>query len=140
MRNFDNNSFPSVVDETFFDKLKQGSTLLPEGRVQMIDDPDLKLLHFRYLGIEYILEKHHARASRVSQVNRGNNWSHHYFESKDSQIEKFNSALLKKPGNYQNPYTWWLIYIYMRMLEIAWSRWGPSITTIKTVRLSCTGI
>ncbi len=66
---------------------------LPEGYVKALKrDHDFKLLHFRYLGLDYVLEKHQKRAARLSQINLKNNWGYHYLFDGSKQKEIFDQV------------------------------------------------
>ncbi|MDH5608689.1 MAG: glycosyltransferase family 2 protein [Cyclobacteriaceae bacterium] len=70
---------------------------LPEGRVKIYKhDPLLKLLHFRYLGTNYLLQKHGARAKRMDQSVRTNNWGYHYLFDEKKQLDVFEAAYQRR--------------------------------------------
>jgi glycosyltransferase involved in cell wall biosynthesis len=52
---------------------------------------DLKLLHFRWLGLDYVLKLHAERRDRVSEANRKNGLSVHYFISDEEVQRQFES-------------------------------------------------
>ena len=47
----------------------------------------LYLFHFKYLGLEYLINKRFATAGRMSDINKKNNWGFEYLYDKQ-QIEK----------------------------------------------------
>ena len=66
---------------------------LPEGYVKALKrDHDFKLLHFRYLGFDYVLDKHKKRAARLSDINLKNNWGYHYLFDDERQRKIFDEV------------------------------------------------
>ena len=66
---------------------------LPEGYVKALKrDHDFKLLHFRYLGFDYVLDKHKKRAARLSDINLKNNWGYHYRFDDERQRKIFDEV------------------------------------------------
>ncbi|MFT5955974.1 MAG: hypothetical protein ACI8QD_002837, partial [Cyclobacteriaceae bacterium] len=64
---------PNEINEINFSP--GGHYSLPEGRVRaFFRQEELKLLHYRYLGLDYILNKHLVRNTRLSEINRRNGW------------------------------------------------------------------
>lgn len=63
---------------------------LPEGRVKALKNgPEVKLLHYRYLGLEYTLKKHIRISARRGVVSLRNNWGFHYSYPEEKQREIF---------------------------------------------------
>lgn len=50
----------------------------PTGEVVVYRDPALRLLHCRYLSVEWIVERHKLLGSRLNQINLRNGWGVHY--------------------------------------------------------------
>lgn len=46
----------------------------PKGPVKMSDTPEIKLLHYRYLGAEYFARRYIMRMARISEDNVKNGW------------------------------------------------------------------
>ncbi len=70
---------------------------LPEGWVKIkMNDPGFKLLHYRFLGIDYLLNKHASRAERLSEINIKNKWSYHFNLPREEQIKAFQKVLHNK--------------------------------------------
>ncbi|HHP7242332.1 MAG TPA: glycosyltransferase family 2 protein [Cyclobacteriaceae bacterium] len=75
---------PDAIKETNY--YPGAHAAIPEGKVKIYkNDPELKLLHYRYLGIDYILDKHKSRAERMSTINRQNNWGYQYLYGEEKQ-------------------------------------------------------
>ncbi len=82
---------PNAIKETNY--YPGAHAAIPEGKVKVYkDDPDLKLLHYRYLGLEYILDKHKNRAERMSKIGRRNNWGYQYLYGEEKQKKLFESV------------------------------------------------
>ncbi len=66
---------------------------VPRGRVRYFSPPDLKLLHYRYIGRDYYLSK--IKNARQSDVNRKNNWGAYLDYPEQHHIDLFNGILKK---------------------------------------------
>lgn len=64
------------------------------GKINELCDPNLKLLHYRCLGIDYLINKNKMRASRLTPdaLNRG---SWHYLKSEDELTNMFKEFLME---------------------------------------------
>ena len=83
---------PNRIDEMNF--TPGAHWACPEGDVRVYqEDPGLKLLHFRYLGLDYILRKNRSRLARVSKVNKEHNWSIHYAEEEEKVRQRFDEMV-----------------------------------------------
>ncbi len=70
---------------------------LPEGNVKILKHGhEFKLLHFRYLGLDHILQKHKERAVRLSEVNLKHKWGRHYLYDDEKQREIFDEAFERR--------------------------------------------
>jgi hypothetical protein len=67
----------------------------PEGIVSIGVDTELKLLHYKYLGKNYVLDRIKEYRRRLSQVNREQKLGIHYEETDAQIIEKVNNYLKK---------------------------------------------
>jgi hypothetical protein len=52
------------------------------------NSPELKLLHYKFLGIEYVENIYKARAERLSQFNKDNKFGEHYFNVPFEYMDK----------------------------------------------------
>lgn len=69
---------------------------LPEGQVRIyMGDPKVKLLHYRYLGLEHILRKNNSRHVRRGQVSRKYGWGYHYSYKAQKQEQILENMLAK---------------------------------------------
>jgi hypothetical protein len=66
------------------------------GRVKELCDPDLKLLHYRFLGLDYLFAKNRMRSKRliVEEVKKGS--SVHYLKSEEELTNAFQKALSER--------------------------------------------
>jgi len=63
------------------------------GRVKGLSDPNLKLLHYRFLGLDYSLAKNKMRAKRLIAESVAKGSSVHYLKSEEELIEAFQKAM-----------------------------------------------
>lgn len=65
-----------------------------------------KLFHYKYIGLDYLIHKHHQYAERLSQYNRSNNFGAEYLKGKEHVKQCFEiiktSKLLKQVIYAQN--------------------------------------
>ncbi|MBN2485665.1 MAG: glycosyltransferase family 2 protein [Bacteroidales bacterium] len=68
---------------------------IPEGEVKLYkNDNALKLLHFKYLGIDYVMNRHLIYRNRLSNINRQNQWGKEYEKDYEEEIKsKINKHL-----------------------------------------------
>lgn len=66
----------------------------PVGNFQLTKDSRLKLLHFQFLGCEYLLKRYAAYQKRLSELNRLKHWGDKYLSSDLDLIEGFYRTLL----------------------------------------------
>jgi hypothetical protein len=50
--------------------------------------PELKLLHYKFLGKEYVENIYKARAERLSEFNKSNKFGEHYFNIPFNYMDK----------------------------------------------------
>lgn len=62
-------------------------TANPRGRVVADPRSDLKLLHYRFLGLDYVLPRYFIRNLRRSAINRQQGWGSQYALSQAEIIE-----------------------------------------------------
>lgn len=65
----------------------------PTGNVVFDDDPELKLLHFKYLGIEYVSARYQQLARRRTAQDHRMGLNHHYLRSRDELAAWLGQAL-----------------------------------------------
>lgn len=67
----------------------------PVGNVVIMSDPELKLLHFTYLSLEWHLAKYRTRAARLSQSNIKRFWGNQYLKQETRLKSDFEKTLKK---------------------------------------------
>lgn len=67
----------------------------PTGRVVEDHAPDLKLLHFRFLGLEYVLPRFESRRRRQSSTDIQRGLSYH-FQKKPREIKRWFKSIEKQ--------------------------------------------
>lgn len=65
----------------------------PSGKVKLYDTPNIFLLHFDQLGLNYVFEKRENRKNRLSEKNKEHGWGMHYLYSKEQIEEEFRKNL-----------------------------------------------
>ncbi len=53
----------------------------PEGNLLSIHAPSLKLLHYKYLGVDYVTERHEMYARRLSNFNKKKRYGFEYTQT-----------------------------------------------------------
>ena len=74
-------SKPAVFDPDAIDEMRYtpgAHRADPSGRVVVDVSGALKLMHFRWLSLEWMLAKNHRGFSRMSEINKSNRWGHEY--------------------------------------------------------------
>ena len=61
----------------------------PQGVVCEDADPDLKMLHFKYLGLEYLKSRYAELAAQLSDFNRAHGFGWHYLQSHEQLESQF---------------------------------------------------
>lgn len=70
---------PNKIQEINFEV--GGHTANPTGEVIIYADPELKLLHYDYLTVDYRVRKCKERGARLSQLNRDKSWGVQYMQT-----------------------------------------------------------
>ena len=82
---------PDMVNQTNF---SFGSHFaLPEGRIKLYNEEDIKLLHYKNLGVDYALEKKNLLKERVPEKYIKNGISKHYRIDDEVFRENFKKSL-----------------------------------------------
>ena len=67
----------------------------PIGEVKYSEYSDIKLLHYRFLSYEYLIEKCKERNNDLSDINKEKNWGCHYKEFMKITEDEFNNSVMK---------------------------------------------
>ncbi|SDY03461.1 glycosyltransferase family 2 protein [Nitrosomonas sp. Nm58] len=76
---------PDAIEETNFIPGRHRAN--PTGRVVLPEKRDLKLLHYKYLGLDYLVTRYAELRTGLSQVDIEKKWGHQYLLDKE-RIEK----------------------------------------------------
>lgn len=63
-------------------------------RIKEYENPDLKLLHYKFIDIDFVIERKNINGIRLSEENRRNGWGVH--NSENDYIWKQNFEILKQ--------------------------------------------
>ena len=74
----------------------------PFGRVVVDASGSLKLLHFSWLSLDWILAKHQRGLSRMSDINKSNRWGYKYGSSVQAVEAEYNELLLNSFDAIEN--------------------------------------
>lgn len=69
--------------------------IYPEGIIESYEPPEMKLLHYKSLGTNYLLERVQQYRKRLSDVNRRENYGLEYEREDAAIMEEFNSNVRK---------------------------------------------
>lgn len=67
----------------------------PTGNIRHFIHKDLKLLHYKYIGLEEFLERVKINRERLSEENKKNGWGYHNLASDSEHKAYFEEILLK---------------------------------------------
>lgn len=67
----------------------------PKGKIKIYNKDDIMLLHYKYLGLDYLLLKMNTYRERSSQINKDNKWGKHY----ENDNNGFEQQYLKRWNN-----------------------------------------
>ncbi len=68
----------------------------PSGEIKLFNNPDLKMLHFKFLGLKNHLYRNNIRRERLSEFNKKNGFGTYYLYTDDEVIEDYKSYYTKK--------------------------------------------
>jgi len=74
----------------------------PTGKIKYYKKEDIKLLHYKYLGIDYLINRNEKHQSRLSNYNKENNFGIHYMFEKEVVKKNFYTNLANS-GNVFKP-------------------------------------
>lgn len=68
----------------------------PTGDVKYCVDNNLKMLHYKYLGLSDFLKKQKIRKERLSEFNKQHNLGMYYLYSEEKHTEEYKSFIVKR--------------------------------------------
>ncbi|MCU0600175.1 MAG: glycosyltransferase family 2 protein [Desulfobacterales bacterium] len=84
---------PNRIDEIHW--AAGGHTSAPTGQVKWGSDDQLLLLHFKLLGVPYVVARYAALKTRLGRRDREKAWGWHYGMSEQEIREMFSTAVLE---------------------------------------------
>lgn len=72
----------------------------PQGRVEVESPFDLKLLHMKYLGPEYMVQRYKQYSQRLSALNKEHGWGNHYLSAESEILANFQKT--NSIANHEN--------------------------------------
>ena len=91
-------SKPAVFDPQAIDEINYvpgAHSCQPTGRVVEERSPDLKLLHYRFLGLDYVVDRFEGRRRRQSAINTEKGWGTH-FQKKPRELKRWYRDVAKR--------------------------------------------
>jgi len=83
---------PHKIEQTNYN---WGSHLcMPKGDVKVFHTDSIKLLHYKWLGLDYVLKRHQTYKERLSQFNLIKNLGEHYRYSKEKITNEYEQLKL----------------------------------------------
>lgn len=77
------------VTETNYSPGAHGSSFQGRDRLINCSDVELKLLHYKWLSPEYVVNKHEHYAQRTSEHSKQNGWGTHYLLTRDNILRSY---------------------------------------------------
>jgi hypothetical protein len=68
----------------------------PQGEVKLYNGEDLKMVHYKFLGLQNHMYKHKIRKERLSEFNKKNNLGTYYLFTEEEQIKDYKGYLDKR--------------------------------------------
>jgi hypothetical protein len=68
----------------------------PDGNISFRNDPLLKLLHFKFLGLDWVIQRYAELAQRISNFDRQHEWGVHHLASAERLASDFEVALKRR--------------------------------------------
>jgi len=71
-------------------------TIKPRGNIKTYNMNDVKLLHYKFLSLDYVINKNKIYNSRLSDINKQHNWGLHYQYTIEKITEEYNEIYKNK--------------------------------------------
>lgn len=82
---------PDAIERLQYSAGRHGAN--PEGRVVFPKRPALRLLHYKYLGSDYVIARYAELGARIGATDRERGWGRHYFQPSDALIDAHRQLL-----------------------------------------------
>jgi len=105
---------PDALDEVNFSV--GGHTAYPSGSLVLPEKDEVLLLHYKHLGLDYVLPRHAALRARLKEEDLRNGWGSHYFRTPEEYKLELEAAKPKLidisdsqyvPANDHREPRWW---------------------------------
>lgn len=91
---------PNAIDETNYGVGAHSAQV--RGRLVYPHHDELLLLHYKHVGLDYVIERHRLLAGRRRPVDLMNRWGRHYFGTRE-EIEQMMAELRKNLVDVTDP-------------------------------------
>ena len=61
------------------------------GDARVLHTPVMRILHYKYISLQYVIDRHGAFKARLSDINRQNKWGVQYDHTIDEITVQYNS-------------------------------------------------
>lgn len=78
---------PDSIEETNFEVGRHRAN--PTGKIVLPEEDELLLLHYKNLGLSYLLERDSFLAKGLGEIDRANEWGHRYAWDKEKHREEW---------------------------------------------------
>lgn len=104
---------PNAVDETNYTVGRHAAW--PRGRIVYPETDELLILHYKYLGLDYLAPRHALLAGGLGKTDRANKWARQFDFSEEKLTETLAAlerravdiAKLDAPGQHHPARRWW---------------------------------
>jgi len=81
---------PNAIEEINYEVGRHKA--LPTGAVTYPETTEVKLLHYKYLGLDYLITRHAELRTGLKSVDIEKRWGYQYLWNQDETVEEFNSV------------------------------------------------
>jgi hypothetical protein len=104
---------PNAVEETNYSLGRHVAR--PTGKIIYPEIDELLILHYKYIGIDYVRPRHALLATGLGKTDRNNNWAYQFSYSSDQLTHKMaklewsavDITKLNEPGQFHPGARWW---------------------------------
>ncbi|HNX37490.1 MAG TPA: glycosyltransferase family 2 protein [Candidatus Cloacimonadota bacterium] len=91
---------PSAIKEINY--APGAHSVSPVGDFRLLQTSQMGLLHFKNISLDYVVSRHALLASRLSDINKRNNWGFHYEQSAQVIGDYYRSLLEKRQSIWKD--------------------------------------
>lgn len=74
----------------------------PKGDVNILNTDALIVLHYKYLSLQYVIDRYRLFASRLSEINKKLNWGYHYNFTVEQITAEYNNLMSKRVNVWEH--------------------------------------